>query len=147
MYSPEIIAETATLGKALITGAVLGIYYDVFRIIRRIAPCNYANILTQDLFFWTTSAVVVFFVTIKLNGGVVRYIFIAAVLGGWAFYMLTLGSLVMAATGFIIRMGRKFLAGLHNKCVLPIVKSIKKFCVKQKTEKSVEFDNNFSNIA
>lgn len=143
MYSPEIISESATLGKALLTGVVLGVYYDVFRIIRRIIPCNYANILAQDLFFWTTSAVFVFFVTIKLNGGVVRYIFIAAVLGGWVFYMLTFGAIVMAAVNFIVRVSSKMFTGLHNKCIIPMIENIKIRCVKKKIEKNVEIDNNF----
>lgn len=143
MYSPEIAAESATIGKALLAGIVMGVYYDVFRIIRRIIPCNYANILAQDLFFWTTSAVFVFFTTIKFNGGVVRYIFVAAILGGWLFYMLTLGSVVMTAVNFIVGICRKMFTGLHKKCILPIVEKLKNLNVKQKNEKNVEFDNNF----
>lgn len=147
MYNPEIAFESAALGKALLTGAVMGVYYDVFRIIRRIIRCSYANILAQDLFFWVTSAVFVFFVTIKINGGVVRYIFIAAVLGGWIFYMMTIGALVMSLVDVLVRFARKIFAGLHNKCISPVVERLRSRYFKQKIEKSVEFDNNFKNIA
>lgn len=143
MYNPEIAFEAAAFGKALLTGAVMGIYYDVFRIIRRIIRCSYANILAQDLFFWATSAVFVFFVTIKINGGIVRYIFIAAVLGGWIFYIMTVGVFVMSVVDFFVRIARGIAFGLHNKLISPILEKAKSRYSKQKNEKSVEIDNNF----
>jgi len=147
MYNPEIAFESAALGKALLTGAVMGIYYDVFRIIRRIIRCSYANILAQDLFFWVTSAIFVFFVTIKINGGIVRLIFVAAVLGGWMFYMFTVGTLVMSLVDGLVRIARGIIIGLHNKFISPAIKGVQNRYFKQKKEKSVEFDNNFKNIA
>jgi len=114
MYSQGIAAEAATLGEALLTGIAVGIYYDIFRIIRRIIHCRYANIVGQDIFFWVTSAIFVFFVTIKLNGGIVRIYFVAAVLGGWFIYMVTVGAIVMLVIEWLVRLTRKVYARLHN---------------------------------
>jgi len=114
MYSQGIAAEAATLGEALLTGIAVGIYYDIFRIIRRIIHCRYANIVGQDIFFWVTSAIFVFFVTIKLNGGIVGIYFVAAVLGGWFIYMVTVGAIVMLVIEWLVRLTRKVYARLHN---------------------------------
>ena len=85
MFEPGENIRAAILGEGLLTGAVMGIYYDFFRIIRRIIRCRYANIVGQDIFFWVTSAFFVFFTMIKLNGGQVRILFVLMVLAGWGF--------------------------------------------------------------
>ena len=90
-------AETASVGEALLTGAAMGIYYDVFRIIRRIFPCGYATIVAQDLFFWVTSGIAVFFVGIWCGDGVMRILFVIGALAGWGIYCFTVGAVVVSA--------------------------------------------------
>lgn len=109
-----LAAEAATLGEALLVGLIVGIYYDIFRIIRRIIHCRYANIVGQDIFFWVTSAIFVFFVTIKLNGGIVRIFFVAAALGGWLLYMATVGAVLMMVVDALVGFGRKMNTRLHK---------------------------------
>lgn len=138
MYDPTFASETAALGEALLTGAVLGVYYDVFRIIRRIIRCGYATIVGQDIFFWTTSAIFVFFTCIRLNNGVLRVIFVAAALGGWGLYMATLGSLVMLAADFLVKLFRRAAAGIHKTVFVPVKNSAKKWYSQRKSKKYEE---------
>ncbi len=128
--------QAAALGEALLVGIAVGIYYDFFRIIRRIIHCRYANIVGQDIFFWVTTAIVVFFVTIKLNGGIVRIIFIALVLAGWLLYMATAGAVLMTAVDAVVRIVRKIYTRLHNILISHCEKNAKKRSLKQKTKKS-----------
>ncbi len=142
MVERTILTESVTLGEALLTGLVLGIYYDVFRIIRRIIHCGYANIVAQDLFFWSTSAVFTFFVSIKLCDGKVRIIFLAAALAGWMLYMMTVGSIVMFLAERIIRITKRVGRGIHNFAILPLVNNAKNRYNARKNKKNKEIDDN-----
>lgn len=138
-------AEAATLGEALLTGMILGIYYDIFRIIRRIIRFGYANIVGQDVFFWTTSAIFTFFVTIRLNYGVVRIYFVAAVLGGWLLYLTTVGVVTMAVADALVRFGRGMVLRLHNIGQSAREKAAKKRELKQKKKKEGQIYNKLKN--
>jgi len=114
MFEPGEGIHIALLGEALLLGLIMGVYYDIFRIIRRIIRCRYANIVGQDVFFWVTSAFMVFFVMIRLNSGQVRILFVAMVLVGWIFYMFTAGALVMYIVGWCIRGIKIISSGIHK---------------------------------
>ena len=43
--------------QALVAGAVWGVYYDVFRMLRRLIGFSRVSIALQDVFFWLTSVV------------------------------------------------------------------------------------------
>jgi len=90
------LEQTLTVGQALLTGVAMGIYYDLFRIIRRIFACSYATIIAQDLFFWVTSAIGVFYFCIWCTGGILRVIFVLAALAGWGIYAATAGAVLLA---------------------------------------------------
>ena len=136
MFEPGENIRAAILGEGLLTGAVMGIYYDFFRIIRRIIRCRYANIVGQDIFFWVTSAFFVFFTMIKLNGGQVRILFVLMVLAGWGFYMLSVGAVVMLLVEWGIKVFKIVFARLHNIVTSECKKRAEKHAVMQKTKKS-----------
>ena len=46
--------------QALTAGLFWGVYYDVFRILRRMIHFHRLSVAFQDLFFWITSAVFIF---------------------------------------------------------------------------------------
>ena len=121
--------QVVTVGQALLTGVIMGIYYDIFRIIRRIFTCRYATIVAQDLFFWVTSAVVVFFVCIWCTGGHLRVIFVLAVLIGWGAYAASIGAMLMVAVDwgvvYIKRVGHYMLC-MTKKAFTEIIKKDKK---------------------
>lgn len=83
----------ASLLQALAAGVALGIYYDVFRLLRRVARFDRVSVMMQDLIFWLTSAVFVFFVCVKLNNGYIRIYFVMLAMLGWLIYFMTAGKL------------------------------------------------------
>lgn len=103
---------------AAILGAVFGVGYDVFRILRRagraveirprkgkdsgINPVSFILIFLQDVLFFTASAAVSTIFFYKFNSGRVRLSGVAFILLGFAAYHFTLGQLVMLAADAII---------------------------------------------
>ena len=56
-YGPQSAFDGArVLGAMLLAGCAMGVFYDVFRIIRRFFRCSYATVFLQDIFFFTVSA-------------------------------------------------------------------------------------------
>ncbi len=107
--SQTTLEGTLTLGQAVLTGAVMGVYYDVFRILRRIFRFGYATIAAQDVFFFVTSAFGVFFAGTYFTGGTIRISFVAAVLLGWGIYATTAGALLLLVVGRLV---------VYIKCLL-----------------------------
>lgn len=104
------ITDIFSMLQALLTGVLMGIYYDIFRFVRRIFKFSTFSVALQDIFFWITSAVPVFFICIKLNGGYLRIYFIIFTLAGWFIYFKTIGKLVFIVFDRIINLIRRTFA-------------------------------------
>lgn len=115
-----------SLLQALLTGVGMGVYYDCFRAARRMIRFSAVSVAVQDLFFWVSSAVVLFFLCLYFNNGFIRLYFVTAALFGWLGYSLTAGRLLIAVLNhvgglnnrifdFIKNVGIRFLRGIYIK--------------------------------
>ena len=116
----DLALETAFFGQALLTGAALGVYYDLYRILRRLFRFGYAMIIGQDILFWLTGAVGVFFASAVATGGQLRIVFVLAAMAGWGIYAATIGSLLMKVADMVTGLLRKLLSVVNKKTVKPI---------------------------
>ena len=119
-FTGDLGREAAALGYALLAGAALGVYYDAFRILRRIFPFGYAMILAQDLLFWLTGAVGIFFGSIIVYEGQLRFLFAAVALAGWGIYAATVGTAVMAVADGIIRAVKWVISLVKRRLIIPM---------------------------
>lgn len=124
-FTGNIGLEAAALGKALLVGVALGIYYDLFRILRRVFHFGYAMILGQDLLFWLTGAVGVFFGSVVVYEGQLRILFVLAVFGGWGIYAATAGTLVITVVDFLLRVLRRVFRFLFRHTIQPLFAHLK----------------------
>ena len=83
-------------------GFLIGVYYDVFRVIRLMIPCRPVAVFFQDLFFFVTSAAATFLFDLTLTGGQLRFYLFLGLAAGFVAYYFTLGRLVMAFSGAVI---------------------------------------------
>lgn len=84
-------------------GFLLGAYYDVFRVARLIMRSSKRVVFFQDMFFFLSSAVVTFFFALTVTGGALRfYLFLGSFIG-FAAYYVTVGRVVMACAGAVVR--------------------------------------------
>ena len=95
-YGPQSALDGArVVGGMLLVGAAMGVFYDVFRVLRRFFRFGYSVIFAQDILFFCVSAVVVFFAATKMSGGRMRAAYALSALAGWLLYALSAGVPVM----------------------------------------------------
>ncbi len=81
-------------------GALLSVYYDIFRLIRVFKPKSPVRLLCHDIVFCVTSAVGFFLFTLALNGGEAHLPMTAAVAVGFAASHTTVGQLIMRCAAY-----------------------------------------------
>ena len=109
--------------QALAAGIVMGVYYDVFRLLRRIVHFSRISVALQDIVFWLSSAVFIFFVCVRLNNGYIRIYFVIFALAGWGLYFATLGRLIFAFFDVIIKALRCVFENVKNHIISVFAKS------------------------
>lgn len=72
---------------ALLTGVVLGAFYDVLRFFRLTFNSNFF----LDFLFWVLTAFAVFSFLLIFNNGEIRGVYILLIFAGFVFYIFTLG--------------------------------------------------------
>lgn len=106
----------------IINGILIGIIFDIFRILRR--SFKTSNIMTsiEDVLFWMISALLIMYSIFKFNNGQFRlYIFIGIFLG-IAIYMLFFSKYIIKISVKIIAIFKKILSFLFKIFYFPINK-------------------------
>ncbi len=88
-------------------GFLLGAYYDVFRIVRRLCHTGKWGTFFCDCVYFTTAAVIVFLFSLAFTDGVVRGYVLLGVLIGFAAYRYTVGRSVLRFFSWIARWGNR----------------------------------------
>ena len=122
-------------GFSIIFGAFLGIFYDIFRIIRIFFKCKFWNVFIQDIIYFFLSGVSTFLFILFINSGEIRFYILAGELMGFTLYYLTLGSLVYGIFYRFSRVIKKFFTKIFRALFVPIKSSVGKIrliCLKKK---------------
>lgn len=107
-----ITEQTAVFFHSLLLGAVLGCFYDLFRITRIAFIIPAPVVLVEDLLFFLFSSIILFGFMLENSYGQIRYFILLGVVLGWTLYYFTLGSLVMKCSARIIHTVKAVLAFL-----------------------------------
>jgi len=104
----------------MILGAVSGVVYDIFRIIRKVI--KHPDFLTQveDLLYWLFISILIFYFILHRNSGEVRIYAIIGVFSGMCIYFLTLSRLVIMSSVFIINIVEKIVIMAFHILLLPV---------------------------
>ena len=111
---------------ACIAGAVLGLLFDVFRIVRILLNCKKISVFFQDLFCMFVAGVATFLVALATNWGQIRFYMLAGEAIGFCIYFLTAGEITVRLAKLICKILDKICCFLKRFFLLPIVKMIKK---------------------
>ncbi len=99
------------------TGMVIGIVFDIFRIIRKSFKTPDFVTYIEDILFWILTGFILLFSIFAFNNGELRlYIFLALILG-LVIYLLTISK-------YFIKISVKFLTFIKNITYVPIKKYI-----------------------
>ena len=88
---------------ACIAGAVLGLLFDVFRIVRILLNCKKISVFFQDLFCMFVAGVATFLVALATNWGQIRFYMLAGEAIGFCIYFLTAGEITVRLAKLICK--------------------------------------------
>lgn len=106
-------------------GMVIGVFYDIFRIIRKIIPHPDWLIHLEDLIYWIIVSSFMFFVLFSKNYGEIRGFALLGALLGNVFYFFTIGILVMKFSDWIINLIKKIIHIIIKIIFIPIKFTLK----------------------
>lgn len=101
-------------------GTVLGVCYDIFRILRIAVPSGKVLIFIEDLLFFLLAAIVSFFFYQAVNQGIIRGYFLIGELLGFVLYYGTVGKIVYRCAEWIIRWIKKIFGFIFRILLFPL---------------------------
>ncbi len=93
----------------ILTGFLIGILFDIFRIIRKTFKSSDIVTYIQDSIFWILTGLLLLFCLFKFNNGELRlYIFIG-IISGFSIYILVFSKLFISISMFVIKVIKKII--------------------------------------
>jgi len=120
----SITQQSVVFLFSCVVGGILGVFYDVFRIIRIAFNSKWLSIFFQDLIFCVFSAFSIILLIFYTNSGTVRWFSLLGCFMSFVIYHMTVGRLIMFASKKIIEFIKKILAFICNITVIPLKKFI-----------------------
>lgn len=139
----------------IFSGVIIGIFFDIFRILRRSFKTSDIVTYIEDILFWICSAIFLLFVLFKINNGEIRIYSIVGILIGAIVYMTTISKFFIKINVKIILFIKNIISKILNVILWPfklIIKLLKKiffkpfsFCVINLKKKSSTFCRKIKN--
>lgn len=102
MYISDIALQTRVFLYSIGFGMLLGLVYDVFRIIRLIVGNKRNAVFFQDFLFFVLSTFFAFLFFLVINNGRLRFFEYLAIALGFFSYYFTVGSVIINLSSVII---------------------------------------------
>ena len=81
-----------------LSGFVVGVFYDIFRVFRRMLNVGFAATAFWDLLFWFMSIIIFFYLLLYINFGELRMFIFLGIALGLTLYFITLSRLFLPPT-------------------------------------------------
>lgn len=97
-----ILAQVYSFTIYIISGILIGMFFDIFRILRK--SFNTPDIVTyiEDIIFWLFTGLFLIFILFQINNGEIRIYNILGILIGGIFYMLTISKFFIKINVLIV---------------------------------------------
>lgn len=140
MMSQVIRQETMVFFMAVVHGAMLALFYDFLRALRRIVPHGFAAVSAEDFLYWLAAGFLTFcLLFLETDGEIRAYVAVGIGLGA-VLYLLVFSRYVIAAMtavfGFVrfltrlirraVRRSRKVTAGLLRRILSFVCRPVRK---------------------
>ncbi len=102
------------------SGIIIGIFFDIFRILRKSFPTPDLLTAIEDIVFWLITGLFLLFVLFRISNGEIRLYNIMALLIGGIFYLLTMSKMFIKINVKIV----VFIKNLFYKIFLLPLKAI-----------------------
>ena len=97
-----IVNQISTLVIFFITGICIGVFFDFFRIQRKVFKINDIITCIQDILFWIISGIILIFVIVRYTDGVLRLYMIFGLILGVFLYFLSISKYFIKVSTFIL---------------------------------------------
>ena len=131
-----------------LTGIVIGILFDLFRVLRKTFKTS--DILTslEDILFWIFAGIIILYSIWYFNNGEIRLFIFLGIIMGLLIYMLTLSDILIKLLSAIVKMFQKIVMKIiHILSIIlrPINNVIKRILkIVYKFYKKIEKNKTFS---
>lgn len=149
MQSVTVAAQTQMFLLSCGFGFLLGLLYDVFRLVRMAFFSQKIVVFFQDILYFTVCGCLTFLFALTMNYGEIRgYVLLGEVLG-WIIYYYSLGAMIFQASTAIVKALKKVVAFILLAISAPfqflfqIFRGIGGFVVKMSKKMFEKFHINF----
>lgn len=91
------------LAMSLLCGVCLGLFYDLFKVLRRLIKPSDVAVGIQDGIFWLVGAVGVFIFLLMIDDGRMRFYELGTIFTAWLVYALTISKHIVRAGVFFVQ--------------------------------------------
>lgn len=104
----------------VINGVIIGVLFDVFRILRK--SFNTSDIITaiEDIAFWIITGIIILYSAFIFNDGKIRFFMFIGIFIGTGLYMLLLSNWIMKISVKIILFLKKVISYIFKIITFPI---------------------------
>ena len=85
-----------------IVGIIIGVLFDIFRILRKSFKTKDIVTYIEDILFWILTGIIILFSMYKFSNGELRFFMIIGIIMGTLMYMITFSRYVIKISVFII---------------------------------------------
>lgn len=103
-----------------ISGIIIGIFFDIFRVIRRTFKISDIHTMIEDIIFGIISALFLIFIIFIYNNGEVRWYMFAGIITGCGIYLVTISKYFIKINVFILSALKKALYNIIKIIFWPI---------------------------
>ena len=86
-----------------IVGIIIGVLFDIFRILRKSFKTKDIVTYIEDILFWILTGIIILFSMYKFSNGELRFFMIIGIIMGTLMYMITFSRYVIKISVFIIK--------------------------------------------
>ena len=106
--------------STVIVGMCIGLFYDIFRVSRKVAPHSTLAVHFEDAVFWVLVTGGMFYFMLHRNYGEIRPFALIGATCGVALYFATISRLVVKVLVTVINFAKRVVAAAVRIIVLPV---------------------------
>lgn len=112
--------QAALFFSTVLVGAAVGLFYDLFRVMRRTVPHGRVTVQLQDAFFWVAATVLVFYFMLQRNQGDVRWFLLLGTAIGMVLYFVGVSRWVVRGLVAVVEFVKRVLAAALGLLLFPL---------------------------
>lgn len=138
--------QTYLFAIFLLNGFLIGLLFDIFRILRRSFKTNDFITYLEDITFWIMTGFIILYSIFKFNNGELRGFLFVGIIIGTLMYMLIFSKIFMKVNLYIINLFKKLFYTIIISPFLFIFKILKRIIFKPISFLIINFKKTLSNF-